>query len=460
MFHSLPSGLYRFVVVIVVLSGSVCAEAGDAGTGWKAGVASVVITPERPMLMCGGISKKPSEGKIHDLHAKALAIEDSKGTRLVIVTLDVAMIPMSLRKEMEEEVARRCRLAPESLLLNASHTHSGPETRAKRAVLYGFPPEEIQRIRDYVQWLKGRLSGLVERSIANLAPATLAYSCAKADFACNRRLKTPSGYTMRRNPDGPVDHDVPILAVRSPEGKLRAVLFGYACHAVAFKTHKFCGDFPGFAQAYLEEAYPGAAALFMTGCGGDQRPYPTGAMSSAQQYGRALADAVQTGLKSKPRPVRGPLRVALEQVPLKLDTPPTREQLQRQAKSSNGIQRRRAETLLKELDENGKLRTSYPYHIHVARFGDDLIMVALAWEVVVDYSLRLKAELAGPAVWVAGYSNEIYNYLPSLRVLKEGGYEAGGSLLSYSTVPARFAPSIEKTIVDKVHELARKKQPR
>lgn len=396
------------------------AEARQPRAGWKAGVASVVITPERPMLLCGGVSPKPSTGEIHDLYAKALALEDSQSTRLVIVTMDVAMIPMVLREWMEKEVARRCQLPPQGLLLNASHTHSGPEMRVKRAELF--------------------------------------YAHDKADFAVNRRLKTEHGYTMAPNPDGPVDHDVPVLQVRSPDGRLRVVLFGYACHAVAFTSHKFCGDYPGFAQRYVEQAHPGATALFMTGCAGDQRPYPSGSLSLAKKYGRALADAVQRAMCRQGHVVRGPLRVALEQVPLEFDKPPTRQQLLEQIKSGNRIRRRRAEILLKELDETGTLRKTYPYYVHVARFGDDLILAALAWEAVVDYSLRLKDELAGPKVWVAAYSNEIYNYLPSLRVLQEGGYEAGGSLLGYTRAPARFAPSVEALVVGKVHELASKLQ--
>jgi len=87
------------------------------------------------------------------------------------------------------------------------------------------------------------------------------------------------------------------------------------------------------------------------------------------------------------------------------------------------------------------------------RFGEDLILVALPGEVVVDYSLRLKLELAGPTVWVAGYSNDVFGYLPSLRVLEEGGYEGGGAM-RYTSFPGPFAPSVEKLVVDKVHELA------
>ena len=98
-------------------------------------------------------------------------------------------------------------------------------------------------------------------------------------------------------------------------------------------------------------------------------------------------------------------------------------------------------------------------------------MIALAGEVVVDYSLRLKAELARPStgelarpstgglagrpVWVAAYCNDVFGYLPSLRILQEGGYE-GGDMMVYTPLPGPFAPSVEKLVVDKVHELVRK----
>ena len=92
--------------------------------------------------------------------------------------------------------------------------------------------------------------------------------------------------------------------------------------------------------------------------------------------------------------------------------------------------------------------------VEVALFGEDLILVAMPGETVVDYSLRFKSELAGPAVWVAGYSNDVFGYLPSLKVLEEGGYEGGGAM-RYTSLPGPFAPSVEKLVVDKVHELAK-----
>jgi len=147
--------------------------------------------------------------------------------------------------------------------------------------------------------------------------------------------------------------------------------------------------------------------------------------------------------------------MALEEVVLEFAEPPGREQLEKEAQSQDKWERQHAEILLAELEEAGKIRTTYPTLVQVVRFGEDLILVALPGEAVIDYSLRLKSELAGPAVWVAGYSNDVFGYLPSRRVVEEGGYEGGGAT-RYGRFPGPFRPSVEKLVVDKVHELANK----
>ena len=109
------------------------------------------------------------------------------------------------------------------------------------------------------------------------------------------------------------------------------------------------------------------------------------------------------------------------------------------------------------LDRGETIPTHFPYPVSLWQFGHDLTLVGLSGEVVVDYSLRLKRELAGPAVWVAGYSNDVFAYIPSARVLKEGGYEATEAV-TYSSLPSPFAPSIEERIIGRVHELVRATQ--
>lgn len=434
-------------------SGSLCVEAGEPQTEWKAGTASVVITPEELMWMAGYAARdKPAEGKIHDLNATALAVQDDQGTRLVIVTLDLISIPREVRDWLVEQVGQRYQLPPQALLVNASHTHCGPEIRPNKVYL---PTNRAEQCRKYVEGLRLKLADLVGQALDDLTPVRLSYTHARAGFAMNRRTPTAKGFQNHPNPDGPVDHDVPVLQVTTADGQLKAVMFGYACHSTTLGFYQFCGDYSGFAKRYLEETHPGTAALFMAGCGGDQNPYPRGELEMCQQHGRALANAVEAALLAYARPIHGPLHMALDDIVLEFAEPPSREQLESDAQSKNKWERQHAEILLKQLQEAGELSKTYPAPVQVVRFGEDLLLVALPGEVVIDYSLRLKSELIGSHVWVAGYSNDVFGYLPSLRVLEEGGYEGGGAM-RYTSLPGPFAPSVENLVIEKVHELARK----
>jgi hypothetical protein len=110
--------------------------------------------------------------------------------------------------------------------------------------------------------------------------------------------------------------------------------------------------------------------------------------------------------------------------------------------------------LLKELKETGKIRSTYEYPVQVIKFGSDWTVVTLGGEVVVDYSFRIEKELGGGNVTVAGYSNDVFGYVPSRRVLEEGGYEAGGAML-WGSLPGPFASNVEEKIIGKVMELAK-----
>jgi neutral ceramidase len=443
------------VAALIILAMPLVADE-PSSPGWKAGAARVVITPTESMWMAGYASRnKPSEGKVHDLYAKALSLEDTSGTRLVIVTADLISIPMDLRLWMEVECEKRYGLKPESLLLNASHTHCGPELRASKISLYGAAAEQVAYTEKYFTTLKEQMATLVGVAVAAMEPAKLGYTHARAGFAMNRRLPTDTQPRNAPYPDGPVDHDVPILKVESAAGEVRAILFGYACHNTTLSFYQFCGDYAGFAQYDLEQSFPGAVAMFITGCGGDQNPQPRGELALAEHHGSTLAIAVKAGLLGPVRPVSAKLKVALQPVELEFASAPTRSELESMKASDVQYTRRRAAALLQQLETSGSIPTTYSYPVQVVRFGDEILMIALAGEVVVDYSLRLKQELIGnAAVWVAGYCNDVFGYIPSLRVLKEGGYEGGGAM-QFTTLPGPFAESVESRIVDTVHKLVK-----
>ena len=400
--------LCMLFAVVPALATQAAEEAVTEAPAWKAGAASVVITPERPLQMAGyGGRKEPAEGTEQDLFAKALAIEDRDGARVVIVTMDLIGVIERLRTAVAQKVQEQYKIAPQALVMNASHTHCGPAYGREEAV-------------DYLDGLTQKLVDLVGQSLEGLEPAVLAYGHARCGFAMNRRTPTENGYRNHPNPNGPVDHTVPVLRVDSPEGELRAVLFGYTCHNTTMGFLRWLGDYAGYAQEYFEKDHPGVTALFMMGCSADQNPYPRSKLDYAQKHGRSLATAVERALEGgqrtrfHQRAIDGPLRSVLETVEL-------------------------------ESAKEGRPNRAYP--VQVVRFGDDLAIIALGEEVVVDYALRLKRELAepdGPAIWVAGYSNSYDDYIASKRVLEEGGYEA-------KCCP--WKPTLEERIVGKVHEL-------
>jgi hypothetical protein len=258
-----------------------------------------------------------------------------------------------------------------------------------------------------------------------------------------------------------------VLKVTGADGKIRALLFGYACHNTTLSGSKVSGDYASYAQEYLESSYAGATALFMMGCGGDQNPYPRRAMvpkrpveELVKDHGRALANAVSTALAAPPRPIRGPLRGAFDRAVLAYD-PLSNEAL---AKFQAPDQHtppvlQRAQALMRKRAAG---ETPAPLHcpVQVIQFGGDLTLVAIGGEVVVDYALRLKRELKGPAeVWVAGYSNDVFGYLGSKRVIEEGGYEGGGANTRILNHPGPFNADAEERIISKVHELRERLKP-
>jgi len=392
---------------------------------WKVGIATAKVTPEKHLWMAGYASrKKPAEGSVQDLFAKALALQDEAGNWLVFVTLDLIGVPQTLRRNVAQRSEQDFHLPPANLVINASHTHSGPSLRT-------IPPKDnnpasngAQDAFEYTSKLEDEIVAAIGRALAMQEPARLTWNKARCGFAMNRRrdYSLPPEHPNANkapNPEGPVDHEVPALRIEKPDGTLWATLFGYACHNTCLGFYHFCGDYAGYAQQYLQEHRPGFTALFLMGCGADQNPYPRRSdvvpgitdLELAQQHGRSLSNAVEMALTVNPRSVTGPIRAAYEEI---------------------------------QLDYAKPGRAPHDYPVQVIRIGNDLTFITLGSEVVVDYSLRFKKEFAGPAgIWVAGYSNDYTGYVPSLRVLKEGGYEAA----------AGWADSVEDRIASKVHEL-------
>ena len=426
-----------------------CTIVTPADAGWKAGTGRVAITPKKPMWMAGYAARtKPSEGAVHDLWAKTLALEDSVGQRAVLVTLDVCGIDRELSNRVRDTIKSRHGLDRDRVVLACSHTHSGPVVGTNLLTMYKIDAVQRQRIAEYAEFLVEAIVTASGQAIDRLQESQLAWGTGRCDFAVNRRANKEAQVPDLRHRmalQGPVDHDVPVLRVTGPNGALLAVVFGYACHCTVLDSYKFCGDYAGFAQVDLENTHPGGQAMFVAGCGADQNPIPRRTLELAAQYGKQLAESVEETLRAPLKVIHSPITTGYEEIALAFAPLPAKEQIERDANSDNFYIASRAKHLIKTIERQGRLDPTYPYPIEVWRLGG-LTWVFLGGEVTVDYSLRIKRNLGSSHTWVSAYCNDVMAYIPSRRILKEGGYEGGGAMVYYGQ-PSVWSNEIEEAII-------------
>jgi hypothetical protein len=428
-------------------------RAGEAQ--WQVGLAQVKITPEQPIFMAGYASRNhPFEKVETDLFVKAMALQDQQGQRAVLVTSDLIGFSAAVAEPICARLKEKTKLKREQILLNSAHIHTGPTLSLDASPREGMSAGDAQRTVAYTRQLQDKVVEVVEQALSRMEPAYLSWGVGVVDFVMNRREFTPNGVILGVNPRGLADRSVPVLRVDRPDGKLCAVLFGTACHNTTLtdKNYEICGDFAGFAQTYIQE-HKDTQAMFMIGCAGDANPYPRGTMALARAHGDTLGKEVCRVLNTKLSPVRGPLKIAFGEAKLPLQAAPSDAELEKRAARNRGIDSWVAKQMLATLKRGEKLPTHYDSPIAVWQFGDDLTLVGLSGEVVVDYVTMLEKALGPNRLWVAAYCNDVFGYLPSARVLQEGGYETRGL---YSGGIGLFDPGAQDVLVAKVRELAKK----
>jgi len=420
---------------------------------WKVGLARQTITPEAPMWMSGyGSRDRPSDGKLTDLWAKAMAIEDGDGHRMVLVTLDLVGIDRDTAQRIVQKAEDKYKLDRQWIALSTSHTHSGPVVGKNLKAMYFMDNAAWQQVEQYTAHLEAIVVNVIGSAMADLQDAKLQWTVGRAKFAVNRRNNPEKDVPELRTADrlvGPVDHDLPILVITHPQGGLRSIVCGYACHATVLSGYQWSGDWPGYAQMAIEERFPDVMAMTWVGCGADQNPLPRREVELAKQYGAVIDQAVADAIERPMVPITGTLAAEYAEIPLEFAQLPSREKLMATANSENRYEAARARLLIAQWDRDGSLKQDYPYPVQTWRLGDGPMWIFLGGEVVVDFALRLKQELGAGKTWVAGYSNDVMAYIASRRVLREGGYEGVGAMTYYG-LPAAWALSSEDAIIGEV----------
>lgn len=437
-------------IVLVVFAGDGQAQQLD----WKAGFAARDITPEEPIFLAGYASRnRPFEGVAAKLWVKAMALEDTSGKRAVLLTSDLIGFRHGVGEEIRSRLQDQTGLDASEILLNSSHTHTGPSLLME--IDDRLDKMSVEQAEKQIAWTQRLIELSVEvcqESLSQLEPARLRYGVGLAPFVMNRREWTPDGIKLGFNPSGYADRSVPVLRIDDKDGRLRGVVFGAATHntTLSGRHYMICGDYAGFAQTHIQQQHEGVQAMFVTGCAGSQNPYPRGTLEISREHGATLGKEVCRLLESELQTVAGPLVTRHEKSELPLQTPPTRAEIDRDL-NSGGWRPYQANAMLKVLESGKSLPTTFDYPISVWQFGDDLTLVGLSGEVVGEYVPLIQQAIGPGRLWIAAYCHEVFGYVPTAQVLKDGGYETRGT---YYRGPGFFSPDAEGVLIKNLRRMA------
>ena len=428
-----------------------------------AGAAKSQITPPVGGLLQSGMTVT-SVGVLDDLYSTAVVLDDG-ATKVALVGNDLIYMEASLAAAIRARIAEQVGIPGDRVLLNASHTHSGPSISV-------LSPDPVDM--EYRAWVIQRIADTVARADAALEPASLAIGEAEGSFAINRRKVVDGTSSMLPNYEDTVDNRARVVRVDRLDGSVLAVVFSVACHGTGFDYRGnplIGGDFISPAKDEIERSFAAEGspiAVFLTGCGGNIRPRvltPDGdrfhpcTAAEIQALGRGAGAVAVRAARESHMAVGYPIAVAREQLPLPFQEPPTIDELRAFRADSRG---KRWETwvdyLIEQLEKGEQLPTTVEMEVQVVRLGG-VTIVAMGGEVFVEIGLAIERELQAShqaqMALTLGYSNSEVGYVCTARAYPEGGSEPA-DFFRWFWYPAPFKPETEDFVVGRVLALAQK----
>ena len=410
----------------------------------KIGVGKIDITPDYPIRLSGyGVRETETTKVVQPIWARCLVIIPPNQQPFILLCVENCGIPEHITETVAQRLKVEENIPRHHFTLSVTHTHSAPFVSGALETLFGqsIPTDHQARIDRYTVELTDKLVFVVQSALSKVEIGQLSWGLSSVNFARNRR-----------DEGGPVDHDLPVILASRKNGEPLAIWCSYACHTTTVSFNTINGDWAGYAMSELEADYPTATAFVSIGCAGDANPYPRGEYEHAKLHGHSIAEEVSRLMNTKLKPLDlDSLRGKINWIKLPFDKIPTRAEWKKRVKEGGAVGYH-AEVQLAKIDIGQSLPSHLSYTVQVWQFGRDLSIVFLAGEVVVDFAVRLKNELGKDTLWINAYCNDLPAYIPSVRILKEGGYE-GKTAMIYFNRPTYFKPDVEELVVSAVHSL-------
>jgi hypothetical protein len=208
------------------------------------------ITPENNVYLAGFANRiQKSDGINDEIFLKAIALEDDKKQRVIIISADILHFDKAMVHRIKYWAKETLNLNFGQIIFNATHTHHAPLLAARTA----YPNWDIDI--EYVNFFEKSVMQIIEKVNNDLFDAKITYTPAKAHFGINRRLPQDGKICFAPYPDGYYDSDFPVLAIYDSENKLKALLYSYACHPTSGSCglYKISSDFPGVIAKALQK---------------------------------------------------------------------------------------------------------------------------------------------------------------------------------------------------------------
>jgi hypothetical protein len=434
-------------------------RAATAVAGW----AEVDITPPLGIALGGRAGPvTPASHVLDPLYAQLIYVKDAKGTGFVLVSFDLIGLPHELSDRLRTVLVHDLGVDWNLVVLNASHTHSGPYTL--RSLMAGVGPAP-QVEQDYFKILEEKVVQAARMAAHEMRPVTAVVYRGTSRLAINRRGKNAQGRRgMLPDPAGPIDEKLWVLRLTPANGEPPAVVFSYACHPVlvyGYDLAAISADYPGMTRKLLRELLGAKAHVqFVQGFAGNVRPrlvadvahgrFRNSRPEDLEQAGYELANDILATLKSKGKPLQLDLAGAADRPFLPRGEPPPRslyESMRAEAlTATNQYRLAVSEYWLTRYDAGEGFARGDTWSLGLIRLAENQWIVHSAGEPCVEWRGKISTWLAPLEVVTWGYSQEARSYLPTESLLSEGGYEVLDSNYMRASTPAPFAVGIEKAV--------------
>lgn len=414
------------------------------------GISKELITPDYPTHMIGYAEyyRKYYQSVHDDLFVRCFLLDDGNKTALMI-SFDLLFHDFEFTEKVREYAAEKYGLDRSAVILSYTHTHYGPAVK-------GYSSELADD--NYEDFLFERTKHCINKVFLNTFEGTLSFGVLFADESINRRKPVNGEYIMAPNLEGAKDTDLTVFVARDNNEKIRAIAVSYACHPnIRRDVMELSGEYPGRLCQLLEAKYYGAQAIFFQGFGADTRARIT---ADYTQFAPRTSDDIDDMANSLAEKIERAIvrKGALKEISLSLKTsvftvkcplePFPKEYFENDAINNPYHAIRVCARFV--ADNYHRLPSECTVHGGVWEFCSDVILIYLGGEICYSTKQVLMREFPDKQIILIGYADSTA-YIPSDKIIAEGGYEHEGSVIEYR-LKGKFKPGVDKLMINAVKE--------